>query len=552
MQEHANLPLAMIETVTAAADWVIILPMILALMGSALLLMLRKSRGFNALLAVLFVIAIIASEAVLFGRVMAEGPVSMTMGRWLPPFGISFTADIFGAGFALTSALATLVVIVYMQMDREPGDNIDGQLAMVLLLLAGVTGSFLTGDFFNLYVWFEVMLIASFGLLVLGGSQMQIDGAVKYGFLNFLATTLFLMALGLTYALLGTLNMADIIGRAPQANQAVLAGIAALLILAFGMKAAAFPVNAWLPASYHAPPAAVSALFAGLLTKVGVFALLRAMVVLFPETRTLLEPVLIAIAAATLVIAPLGAIAETNLRRAIGFIVIGGIGVIVAGIAMPSVTGVAGSGFYIFHAILTMTALYLIAGLVERVTGETDSRNMGGLYAANSPLSIIFLVAVLAAAGIPPFLGFWPKLLLLEAGLERAGISAAEGGTVDWSGIVLVGALLINAFLTLVGGTRLWAHIFWRAGREGDQSEHQAQTIRKLTVKESWLGLGATMVLVAGIALAGLLPDGLFATARSGAGDLIDPSRYIAAVGLPDEAGPVDLDAELGAEEGTP
>jgi multicomponent Na+:H+ antiporter subunit D len=504
--------------------------MVLSLMGSALLLMLRKSRGFNALLAMLIVAAIIACEAVLFARVLADGPLSMTMGKWLPPFGISFAADIFGAGFALAAAVVTLIVIAYMQMDREPGDNRDGQLAMVLLLLAGVTGAFLTGDFFNLYVWFEVMLIASFGLLVLGGSRLQLDGAVKYGFLNFLATTLFLMALGFTYGLLGTLNMADIIGRAPQANQAALAGIMALLILAFGMKAAAFPVNAWLPASYHTPPAAVSALFAGLLTKVGVFALLRASVVLFPASRELLEPVLIAVAAATLVIAPLGAIAETNLRRAIGFIVIGGIGVILSGIGMASATAIAGAGFYIFHAILTMTALYLVAGLIERVTGETDSRRMGGLYAASSPLSILFFVLVLAAAGVPPFLGFWPKLLLLEAGFAEAGIGA--GPVTNWDGILLVAALLINAFLTLVAGTRLWAHIFWRAGREGAQSEYQVQTVGRLNRKERWLGLGAAMVLVGAIALAGLLPDTLFATMQAGAGDLVDPSRYIAAVGL--------------------
>jgi multicomponent Na+:H+ antiporter subunit D len=533
MEGETNLPQAMLETATAAADWVIILPMALALMGSALLLMLRKSRGFNALLAMLVVIAIIACEAVLFGRVVAEGPLSMTMGNWLPPFGISFTADIYGAGFALASSVVTLIVIAYMQMDREPGDNADGQLAMVLLLLAGVTGSFLTGDFFNLYVWFEVMLIASFGLLVLGGSRLQLDGAVKYGFINFLATTFFLMALGLTYALLGTLNMADIIGKAPQANQAALAGITALLILAFGMKAAAFPVNAWLPASYHAPPAAVSALFAGLLTKVGVFALLRSSVVLFPQSRELLEPVLVAVATATLIIAPLGAIAETNLRRAIGFILIGGIGVIFAGIGMASARGIAGAGFYIFHAILTMTALYLVAGLIERVTGETDSRRMGGLYAANSPLSILFFVLVLAAAGVPPFLGFWPKLLLIEAGLEQAGTGA------DWDGIQLVGALLINAFLTLIAGTRLWAHIFWRAGREGAQSEYHVQTVGRLSRKETWLGLGATMVLVGGIALAGLLPNALFEVMQDGAADLVDPSRYIAAVGLaPGEASP--------------
>ncbi|GLQ55024.1 proton-conducting transporter membrane subunit [Devosia nitrariae] len=531
METEANLPQAMIETATAAADWVIVLPMALALMGAALLLMARRTRSFHAGFALLVVAAIIACEATLFVRVMADGPVSMTMGRWLPPFGISFTADLFGTAFALTSAAVTFVVIFYMQMDHSAGDNRDGQFAMVLLLLAGVTGSFLTGDFFNMYVWFEVMLIASFGLVVLGGRGLQLDGAVKYGFLNFLATTFFLLALGLTYALLGTLNMADIIGKAEQADPAALAGIAALLVLAFGMKAAAFPVNAWLPASYHTPPAAVSALFAGLLTKVGIFALMRAMVMLFPSSRDLLEPVLAAAAIATLVIAPLGAIAETNLRRAMGFIVIGGIGVVLSGIAIPTPSGVAGSGFYIFHAILTMAALYLVAGLVEKVTGETDSRRMGGIYAANSPLSILFFVVVLAAAGVPPFLGFWPKLLLIEAGLERTDLRVA-GGPADWTGLAMAGALIVNAWLTLIAGTRLWAHIFWRAGSEGAQSEYQPVAVRALSVREGWLGWGATAVLVGAIVAAGLWPDFAFQTARAAAADFIDPSRYVAAVGL--------------------
>src|SRR5690606_18546591 len=171
--------------------------------------------------------------------------------------GISLTADLFSAAFALAASVVTLVVIVYAEIDRDRGDRNNNFHALVLLLLAGVTGAFLTGDLFNLYVWFEVMLIASFGLLATGGSAAQMDGAVKYGFLNFLATTLFLLSLGLLYGLLGTLNMADIMRVAPMANPAAMTAIAAVLLLAFGMKAAAFPLNAWLPASYHTPPAAV-------------------------------------------------------------------------------------------------------------------------------------------------------------------------------------------------------------------------------------------------------------------------------------------------------
>ena len=508
-----GLPPAMIDTVTLAADWVIVLPIVLALLGAALLLMLRGSRGLSFMFTSMTVVGIIACETSLLLRVAEAGPLSMTMGKWLPPFGISFTADVFGAGFALAASSVTLIVLFYAEGDRPADAAGDGFHSLVLLLLAGVTGSFLTGDLFNLYVWFEVMLIASFGLIVIGGRPIQLDGAVKYGFLNFLATTIFLAALGLTYGLLGTLNMADIMRVAPTANTAAMTGIAALLLLAFGMKAAAFPVNAWLPASYHTPPAVVSALMAGLLTKVGIYALLRTLAMLLPASRDILEPVLAIVAIATLLVAPLGAIAETNLRRAIGFVVIGGIGTVMVGIAIPSQSGIGGAGLYIFHAMLTMTALYLVAGLVEKQTGETDSRRMGGLYAGSSPLSILFLLLVLAAAGVPPFLGFWPKLLLLNAGL-------AQGG---WLGGLMVAGLLANAVLTLIAGTRLWAHIFWRSAPTRPPV---------VAVSSTQISLFATGLLVAAILAAGLWPNALFEAVRIAAADMIDPARYVAAVGL--------------------
>lgn len=523
MEDVTGLPPAMIEGVTAAADWVIVLPIVLALLGAAALLIVRRSTGKSVLGAVLFIAAIIACEISLIARVVSDGPLSMAMGKWLPPFGISLTVDLFSAAFALAASVVTLVVIIYAEIDRDADDGKDGFHALVLLLLAGVTGAFLTGDLFNLYVWFEVTLIASFGLLVLGGSPLQLDGAVKYGFLNFLATTLFLLALGLTYGLLGTLNMADIIRVAPAANQAAMTGIAALLLLAFGMKAAAFPLNAWLPAAYHTPRPAVSALFAGLLTKVGAYALLRALVALLPESRDLLEPVLAVLAAATLVIAPLGAIAETQLRRAAGFFVIGGIGAVLAGLSLSGLIGIAGAGIYIFHAILTMTAFYLVIGLIEVRTGARDTRDMGGLYAASAPLSVLFFVLILAIAGVPPFLGFWPKLLLLEAGVVEAELG--------WVGQVLIVALVVNAILTLIAGTRLWSHVFWRNGPEGVSASDLPVSLAPI-VPRIRIAQAATIVLVFAIVVAGLWPNPLIDGGQRAAADMLDPARYIEAAGL--------------------
>ena len=504
------LPIAVRDAVTLVADWVIVLPVVLALLGAALTLMLGRTR---AILAVLVTLAVLACDVALLLRVYVDGPLSMTMGNWLPPFGISLTADLFGALFASAAALVTLMVLLYAETERTASNDGDGYHALVLLLLAGVSGAFLTGDLFNLYVWFEVTLIASFGLLVGVGKPLQLDGAVKYGILNFLATTLFLLALGLLYGLLGTLNMADIFRVAPTANPAALTGIAGLLLLAFGAKAAAFPLNAWLPASYHTPPAVVSALFAALLTKVGAYALLRTLVTVLPGSRDVLEPVLLAVAVTTLLIAPLGAIAETNLRRAIGFLVIGGIGAIFAGLALAGQGGIAGAGFYIVHAMLSLTALYLVAGLIERRTGATDTRQMGGLYAASAPLSILFFALILGMASVPPTLGFWPKLLLLEAALVQG----------DWQGWLLVGALLINAVLTLIAGTRLWSAIFWReAAVPAVLAPDTGDRLRQ----------GITMLVVSLVLAAGLWPNPLFEIVQRGAAQMLDQAGYAAAVGL--------------------
>ncbi|MEO6012227.1 MAG: proton-conducting transporter membrane subunit [Devosia sp.] len=490
---------------TSLADWVVVLPVLLCLAGAAVLLMLRTLVRLQRWVCLAMLLSLVVCDGVLFRRVLADGPLAMTMGNWPAPFGITFAADVMGAGFALVAAFVALCVVIYMRGDTPESAVRDGAYPLILLLMAGVSGAFLTGDLFNLYVWFEVMLIASFGLMVLAGNPLQLDGAVKYGVLNFLATALFLAALGLLYGLLGTLNMADIIGKAARADLAPLTAIAALFALAFCMKAAMFPVNAWLPASYHTPPPAISALIGALLTKVGVYALVRMLVMLTPEAREILSPAILAVGIATAILGPLSAIAETNLRRAIGFVLIGGIGVAVLPIAGANPFALSGGLAYLVHAMLTMAALYLAAGLIERGRDQSDTRGIGGLYAANSLLSVLFFVLVLAVSGVPPFLGFWPKLLLLQGFI----------GANDWLPVFVI---LLNALLTLIAGARLWSRLFWRG--TGDR------------VSLPVMPLAATIALtVAGVVLA-LMPNVLIASAQTAAYDLINPARYIAAVGL--------------------
>ena len=505
-----------------ASDWLVIAPVLLYLAGGAALLLL-SDRRWQLPVALLPVLLGIGSGVALLRRVLVEGPLAMTMGGWPAPFGISFTADALGAGFALLTSVLALPVLLYARAEDE--DQGGHFYPLVLILLAGVTGAFLTGDLFNLYVWFEVMLIASFGLMAGGGTPLRVDATFRYGVLNFVGTSIFLAALGLLYGLVGTLNMADVIGAATGANRGAMTAVAAMFLLAFGTKAAAVPMQSWLPASYHAPPAGVAALFAGLLTKVGVYALLRTLAGVLPESRDLLEPAIGTLAVLTLVVAPLGALAETDIRRFAGYLVIGGIGTALAGLALGGENGIAAAAAYAVQAMVGMGALFLLVGLAVRITGGSSTVAIGGLYAGAPLLSALVLVVLLTAAGIPPLPGFWPKLMLLGE-----GVAQVSGG--GWMPVAIVIALLVNAFLTLVAVARLWAHAFWRSGPAGPQAELTDAALEPLRWRERVFALLPAALLALLLLATGIWSEPWLAWSRMAATELLAPARYITAVGL--------------------
>mgnify|MGYP001377255691 FL=1 len=416
---EVDLALATVTAATDLSDYLVVLPVVIPLLAGALALMTRRMIWPQPVIALPALGALLLADLALLAKVFAEGPVVMVMGKWLPPFGIAFEADLTGTIFATTAAFIAFVGALYARAEFNTTERRYGIYPFLLLLMAGVSGAFLTGDLFNLYVWFEVLLISSFGMLVMGSEKAQLDGAVKYALLNLLATTLFLIATGLLYGLLGTLNMADIARTTRDLPpDTPLLPIAALFFLAFGMKAAAFPVNFWLPASYHTPRIVVSALFAGLLTKVGVYALLRVLVLLMPVQAAPYAGLAAIVAGATILIGALGALAQSDLRRMLGFLIISGIGSMLVAIAVTSEAAVTGAIFYAVHSMIVMAALYLLAGVIARVSGGAfDLRALGGLYAARPLLAVLFLVLGLAVAGLPPFSGFWPKLMLVDASL---------------------------------------------------------------------------------------------------------------------------------------
>lgn len=509
---------AMIQAATPLADWLVVGPVLTPLLAGALLLMLRKRLAPQPWIACAALAANIAMLVALLLRILADGPLTMMMGRWMAPFGIAFTADLAGVTFALASAAVALACCIYSVADIDGPRRRQGFYTFFLLMMAGINGAFLTGDIFNLYVWFEVLLIASFGLIVLGSEPVQLDGSLKYAFLNLVGTTLFLIATGYLYGTFGTLNMADLTMKLQTAPEGVpIMTIAALFATAFAMKAAAFPLNFWLPASYHTPRIVVSALFAGLLTKVGVYALLRVLVMIMAAQREALADALAIVAILTMILGVLGALSQSDIRRALGFLVVSGIGSMIAGVALSGDVALSGAIFYAVHSMIVMAALYLAAGVIGRRAGSFELKDLGGQYAASPWFAFGFLILAVSVAGLPPLSGFWPKLLIV-----RGALSQGQG----W----LAAAVLVTALLTSLAIFRVWLFVFWRGGPEGTRDGAEAWVLKPLSpasARLSGLSLGALLLLTVAI---GLLPQMLVETAQQASRGLIDPASYIASV----------------------
>ncbi len=445
----------------------------------------------------------------LLGRVRAEGILHLPIGNWPAPFGIVLTADLFSAIMLAVSAVVGLAAALYSQGGMDERRVRYGYYPLFFFLLTGVNGAFLAGDLFNLYVWFEVMLMASFVLIALGGERPQVEGAIKYVILNLLASTLFLSAVGLLYNLCGTLNLADLARRIP----ALEAGgevtlIAVLFLVAFGIKSAIFPLFFWLPASYHTPPVTITALFSGLLTKVGVYALYRVFTLLFASDAAYLPTLLLVLAGFTMTTGVLGAAAQMDFRRLLSFHIVSQIGYLLMGLGLFSPAALAAGIYFMVHVILAKTALFFVAGIVRQTEGSYNLKELGSLYARRPGLALLFLLPALSLAGLPPLSGFFAKLALVLAGF-------------DLRSYAIVGVGLGVSLLTLYSMTKVWNEVFWK-----ERKEAGAAPLRPVS---AWMW-AATLGLAAVSVAAGLLAGPLLDLSAQAAAQLADPSLYIQAV----------------------
>ncbi len=488
----------------------LVLPLLIPAVTAALALILWSARPLQRILGLLGATALLITSLVLLQEVRTEGILTLQAANWPAPFGITLVADLFSAIMIVLAALMGFAVTIYSLANIDIEREVFGYYPFFNFMLMGICGCFLTGDLFNLYVWFEVMLMASFILLALGGERAQIEGAVKYVTLNLLASTLFLSAVGVLYGMVGTLNMADLALQLRTLERPELSSVLAMLFLAaFGIKAALFPFFFWLPASYHTPPVAVSAIFAGLLTKVGVYSLIRVFTLLFVHDVGFTHNLILIIAGLTMITGVLGAIAQSEFRRILSFHIISQVGYMVMGLGLFTRLALAGSVFYLIHHIIVKTNLFLVSGVVQRLRGTLELSRLGGLYQGAPVLSVFFLIPALSLAGVPPLSGFWAKLFLVWAGLESESY--------------LIAATALGAgLLTLFSMTKIWGEAFW--GESPAENERALPGATRLSLYLPVVLLGAMTLII------GLLVQPFLELALQAADQLLDPQGYIDAV----------------------
>ncbi len=495
----------------------IIAPILIQFIISVVLMFLWKKVLAQRIVSIIgSIIALIISTS-LFIYVWQNGIVAMQAGNWEAPFGITLVADTLSATLVLLTCVVGLSISIFAAGSIVNARARFGFFSIYHFLLMGICGSFLTGDIFNLYVWFEIIIISSFVLLTIGGQKAQIEGAVKYFTLNILASVIFLTAIAVLYGITGTLNMADLSLKIALVENKSLVNICALIFfVGFGIKSSVFPLYFWLPASYHTPPHAVAAIFGGLLTKVGVYAMIRVFTLIF-TLDPFIENLIMVIAILTLFTGAIGALVQNNLQKVFSYLIICHIGFMIAGLGMGSAIAIAGAVFYMIHDIVVKANLFMVGGLLYRINGTNNLKKMGGMYAKMPLLSLLMAIPLFSLVGVPPLSGFWPKLSLIIAGLE--------GGN-----YILIAFILFATFLTLFIIAKVWSEVFWKQKEETSVPTQHFRYFNQHSLKEKILIITPIILLAVVSLYIGFGASHLQALSERIGMELTDVSGYIEVV----------------------
>lgn len=494
----------------------IVLPVIFQLFIAVVLMFCWTRKNLQKLISVIGSLIALFISISLFVTVRTGGIQTMQAGNWQAPFGISFVADTLSTVMVLLTAIAGVAVSIFSVGSVRNARIKFGYFPIFHLLIMGLSGAFLTGDIFNLYVWFEIIIISSFVLITIGGEKAQLEGAIKYVTMNLLASVIFLTAIAILYGLTGSLNMADLSIKVSEIENRGLVNVTAILFLVgFGIKSAVFPLYFWLPASYHTPPPAISAIFGGLLTKVGVYALLRVFTLIFiPDS--FLSTLITVIAILTILSGGVGALGQNNIRKVFSYLIICHIGFMIAGLGIYTELAITGAIFYLIHDIIVKTNLFMVSGLIFKIKGTYSMRLLGGLYKEYPKLSLLMAVPLFSLVGIPPLSGFWGKLLLI-------------GGGVATSNYWMISFIILGSFLTLFIIAKLWAEVFWKDGPELPKKKHVKYFNELKPLKRYAMILSIAMLGLVSLAT-GFGAEWVVRIAETVSSELLNSQNYIEAV----------------------
>jgi multicomponent Na+:H+ antiporter subunit D len=488
------------------------LPIALPLLGAALASLFGRWKIVQRILSIAVLCTTTVISIILLVVVDRDGPLVMQGGDWPAPIGITLVIDRLSAIMLVVASLMLLSVLIYAIGQPGAERHHVGFQPVYLILAGGVAGAFSTGDLFTLFVSFEVMLTASYVLLTLGGRREQVRSGMTYVVISLIASTLFITALAMLYASTGTVNMADLAAKIADLPLGLRQALSVMLVVVFGIKAGLFPLFSWLPDSYPIAPGPVTAVFAGLLTKVGVYALIRTQTLLFPDGARPTTLLLVA-AGLTMLLGIAGAIAQDDVKRILSFNIVSHIGYMVMGLALFNVAGLAGAIFYVVHHILAMTTLFMVGGLIEHVGGSSSMNQLGNMVGSAPVIAGLFLIPALSLAGVPPLSGFVPKFALVEAGFASGHYA-------------VVAVSLLVSLLTLFCMMKIWIGVFWSPAIEAPSGRPRA--VGRLGGPA--LMIVPTAVLFAiGLAVAAF-GGPLYQLCERASRDLLDPSGYIHAV----------------------
>ncbi len=451
----------------------------------------------------------------LFELTLNNGTLVLQTGNWKAPFGITFISDTLSAIMVLLTGFVSLAVGIYSTSALNRSRIKYGYFFTFHLLIMGLLGAFLTGDIFNLYVWFEVVIISSFILLTVGGKKMQMEGAIKYVTMNILASSIFLTAIGILYGITGSLNIADIAVKIQSIENTGLVTVTSLLFfVGFGIKSAVFPLYFWLPSSYHTTPSAIAAIFGGLLTKMGVYALIRVFTIIFTPDN-FVTILFIVIAVLTMITGALGTINKKNIRRVLSYLIVCHIGYLIAGIGLYTELAFVGIIFYLIHDVIVKSNMFMITGVIVKIRESVDMTRLGGLLKDYPKFSFMVALVFLSLAGIPPLSGFWPKILLLKESFTQEHF-------------ILLIALIVASFVTLFVIIRMWIEIFWKESPKPltEEMDHFAP----LNISEKFALIAPIIFLTCTSLFIGFNANAVFEVSQKAAYELKHKEIYINAV----------------------